>query len=264
MADKKLKILRVIENDKRKPLGDDIPEPLPQKSFRMGLIGYSGSGKTVVLNNLLLRFLKDKFDAIYIISPTICNDDSTRFLLDYAGKDNCYETYDDRIITHIIDVQKMADEFGEMGHVCLVIDDFITEVPQNAKIWGLFTKARHYNISIIIASQMWRKIPALARTQLTHIGYFRTANELELQKFIEEVVSNFTGSIDKSLELYMKATAQPYHFLYLDMNNFKMYKNLGDEMLFSKFNDDGSYNSEYTLPTLKKKSGKYIKPKDGL
>jgi hypothetical protein len=148
----------------------------------------------------------------------------------------------------------MSAEFGEMGHVCLVIDDFITEVGPNAKIWGLFTKARHYNISIIIASQMWRKIPALARTQLTHIGYFRTANELELEKFIEEVFINFTGSFQKSLDIYMKATEKPYNFLYLDLGDFKAYKNLGDELLFSKFNEDGSYNPEYTLPSLKKKS----------
>ena len=158
-------------------------------------------------------------------------------------------------------MQKMGDSMGEMGHVCLVIDDFITEVPQNAKIWGLFTKARHYNISIIIASQMWRKIPALARTQLTHIGYFRTANELELQKFIEEVIINYTGSAEKALDIYMKATAEPYNFLYLDMNNFKAYKNLGDELLFSKFNEDGSYNSEYSAPVIKtkKKSSNTIK-----
>ena len=261
MSSSKLNILPIKNDDRRQPLGKDIPEPLPQKSFRMGLIGYSGSGKTVVLNNILLRFLKDKFDAIYIISPTICNDDSTRFLVKYAGKDNCFESYDDKIITHIIDMQKMGDSMGVMGHVCLVIDDFITEVPQNAKIWGLFTKARHYNISIIIASQMWRKIPALARTQLTHIGYFRTANELELQKFIEEVIINYTGSSDKALDIYMKATAEPYNFLYLDMNNFKAYKNLGDELLFSKFNDDGSYNSEYSTPVIKtkKKSSNTIK-----
>lgn len=237
-----LKILPIKPDDKRKPYKTPPEEPLPQNCCRMAFIGLTNSGKTVCLNNILLRFMKDCFESIYIISPTIVNDESSRFLVEKAGEENCFENYSDRIVETIMDIQKEHLKItGEMPHIAVVVDDFITEVKQNAKIFGLFTKARHYNISLFICSQVLRALPLIARSQMSHICYFRNPNEKELEKFIEETLINFTGNKKKAYDIYKEATNTPYNFLFLDMKNMKLYQNF-EKLLFSKYKEDGTYN----------------------
>ena len=60
-------------------LADDIPSPLPSKTFNMVINGPSGSGKTNILINILHRrakngkrqSLRKVFDSIVIVSPSL-------------------------------------------------------------------------------------------------------------------------------------------------------------------------------------------------
>ena len=97
--------------------------------------------------------------------------------------------------------QETLKQLGNMQHILIIADDFINSLPQNSLFWSFFTKARHFLCNIFTMSQVWRKIPNVARTQLTHICYFRN-NHLELLKFIEEVMINFTGNKKKAIEIY--------------------------------------------------------------
>lgn len=239
---KNLKILPIKPDDKRKPFTNPPDEPLPNNCCRMAFVGLTNSGKTVALNNILLRFMKDCFESIFIISPTIVNDESSRFLVEKAGEENCFETYNDKIVENIIQTQKDSLKItGELPHVAVIVDDFITEVRPNAKIFGLFTKARHYNISLFICTQVLRALPLIARSQLSHVCYFRNPNEKELEKFVEETLINFTGNKQMAYQLYRDATNKPYNFLFLDIKKMKLYQNFEEE-IFSKYNEDGTYN----------------------
>jgi len=57
-------------------ISDSIPYPLPNKTFKIALIGKSGSGKTNLLRNLTEKLGKNsiyarKFSNVFYISPSI-------------------------------------------------------------------------------------------------------------------------------------------------------------------------------------------------
>mgnify|MGYP003144634372 CR=1 FL=1 len=223
-----------------------VPNPLPQKCFRWAYIGSSGSGKSVCAFNVCMRFMKGAFSQIYIISPTLVADESARFVIRLAGKKNCYEKYNDKIIQGIIKQQETLKELGNMEHILIIADDFINSLPENSAFWPFFTKCRHYMCSIFVMSQVWRKIPNVARQQLTHISYFRN-NHLELQKFIEEILINFTGNKRKAISIYNRCTTKPYEFAYLDLENYNIHHNFSRDPIYKKYNDDGTYTDEFNI-----------------
>ena len=243
--DEDLTILPIKEDPQlSKKFRSHVPQPLPQKCFRWAFIGNSGSGKSCCAFNICMRFMKGAFSQIYIISPTLVADESARFVCQLAGKKNCFEKYDDSIIENIMKQQETLKELGNMQHILIIADDFINSLPQNSLFWSFFTKARHFLCNIFTMSQVWRKIPNVARTQLTHICYFRN-NHLELLKFIEEVMINFTGNKKKAIELYNQCTANPYEFAFLDLEKQNIHYNLTKKPIFRKFAEDGRYSEEY-------------------
>ena len=58
------------------PTADIVDPRLPQPPFRWGVVGSSGSGKSVLLSNLLSQadLYRSVFDRIYVFSPTAKSD----------------------------------------------------------------------------------------------------------------------------------------------------------------------------------------------
>jgi len=246
-TDDELTILPIKEDPAlSKKFKTKIPKVLPQKCFRWAYIGASGSGKSCCAFNVCMRFMKGAFSQIYIISPTLVADESARFIVKLAGKKNCFERYDDKIIANIIKQQETMKELGNMQHILIIADDFINSLPNNSLFWSFFTKCRHFLCSIFTMSQVWRKIPNVARQQLTHICYFRN-NHLELLKFIEEVMINFTSNKKKAIQIYNLCTSKPYEFAYLDLVKHTIHHNFSKIPVYSKYNEDGTYSEEYKI-----------------
>ena len=83
----------------------ELPESIPDIYMGQLLItvGQIRSGKSTMLNSLILRksFYNDMFDNVTIISPTIQNDQTSRFLYEkYKG--SCYTEYSDEIIQNVV------------------------------------------------------------------------------------------------------------------------------------------------------------------
>ena len=179
------------------------------------------TGKSTILSNLLLNpnFYKDQFDLVYIISNTINNDRTSRFL-----KKEFPETiFDDlsridEIIQNIIDYQ---DSFprGEKPFIAVVLDDFLG-IKKSSKINFLATRARHYNIGLLIfSSQLFRGLETTIRQNATFVIMGSpNPNEKELLKMAEEFGDRYGGQ-KKFLEIYKKATPNKYDFLYLDLQS---------------------------------------------
>ena len=236
-----------ISKDDDKPTWErEIPLPLPGSGgecFVMTLIGPRSSGKSVVINNLCLRdeMLRGLFEEILIISPTIHSDSSSRFLIQEAGKENVYEAYSEDIIQGLINSVKDKDKH-ERSMKLIILDDVIGSIPKyNSLVYNLTSKARHWSISMIISSQNLRELPPVCRNNTTHWAFFRSGNLKEIEKMMEELGS--LGSKENCLALYQECVEEPHKFMYID-EKYNVYKTF-TEHIWSKFTEDGHYNTDF-------------------
>lgn len=228
-----LDILPVKEDGTEQKLSKPLHPHLPNiANGQVGiLISPVKTGKSTIISNLLLNpsFYKDQFDMVYIISNTINNDRTSRFL-----KEEFPETiFDDlnridEIIQNIIDYQ---DSFprGEKPFIAVVLDDFLG-IKKSSKINYLATRARHYNIGLLLfASQLFRGLETTIRQNATFaiIGS-PNPNEKEILKMSEEFGDRYGGQTN-FLKLYKEASKKKYGFLYLDLqsNPSKAYSGFG-------------------------------------
>jgi len=236
-----------LVKDEEKPTWErEIPEPLPGydgECFVFTLVGPRSSGKSVVINNLVLRdeMLRNLFSDIIIISPTIHSDSSSRFLIHEVGKDNVYEAYSEQIIQSLIDSVKDKDKM-ERSMKLIILDDVIGSIPKyNSLVYNLTSKARHWSISMIISTQNLRELPPVVRNNTTNWAFFRSGNLKEIGKMLEEMGS--LGSPENCFALYTACVEEPHKFMYID-NKFNVYKCF-TEHLWSKYTEDGHYNNDF-------------------
>ena len=181
-------------------------------------------GAFSLLSNLYLRdeFFGGLFDSVYIISNSIYNDSSSRFLKDEPYV-NCRDTYDDNEIQMIIDEQSSYEK-KDQPLISIVADDILGSLPKNAKLFQLFTRSRHYNIgNLIILTQMFRAVPNSVRNNLTYlIIFWNNHNEVELGKLNEEY-GHFCGN--RLVELYNEHILyEPYSFMYINFEKGEVWE----------------------------------------
>lgn len=159
----------------------------------MLIVGNSGSGKSVLLHNLLVRpeFYKRQFDKIFIFSPTCQMDDVQKSLRIPQAR-----TFDDLSLApqalELI-MRKQREKIEEVGNAkadiyALVFDDCIgdTKFMNSKPFINCFIKARHYNCSVFFLSQYFRRLPKICRLQASYLCFFAISNnesELLAQEF---------------------------------------------------------------------------------
>lgn len=143
-------------------------------------IAKKSGGKSTFIKQFLRMFNKS-FHEIYLISGTA-----------EANKeyDNLFEGVDDKMKVmetvandQIMSIMESRKEKGPKSDPTLIIfDDFIGEefsLKSNA-FEKLVSKGRHFNISIILATQQFKKVPPLTRTNAEYVVcYNTTATEIK-------------------------------------------------------------------------------------
>lgn len=223
--DADLTILPVKEDPTRHKLKYPIHPNLPDISTgQLGLlVGKVKSGKGVLISNLLMNknFYKDQFSMVYIISPTIYSDKTSRFLKN-AFPNTIYDKYSDKIIEDIIKYQESFPK-EERPFIAVVADDIVGSLSNSISnkpysLYSLLARYRHYNIGLmLIATQNLRSVPSIARANASFVMLSRTSNQKELEKITEEFGDSF-GSQKNFLKLYNEATREPYSWAYLNFN----------------------------------------------
>jgi hypothetical protein len=222
---------------------------LPIRSI---VAGPSGSGKGILLQNMVLDIYTDKhhkslFDRIYIMSPSVFVDQAWKPVIAFIEKNIChhsdkeplfFDSYQPDELLKIIDTQhkiiKYMKDAGKTNlfQILIIIDDFADDkqFSRNSPLLNmLFVRGRHQLISTIVSTQKINALAPLVRVNATELYIFRLRNVKDIDTLLEEFSALLT---DKKifLSIYQLATEQPYSFLYIKLTA----KTIND-MFFIKF-----------------------------
>ena len=210
-------------------------EILPKLPARMIAVASSTGGKSVLIQNLILKIYCGSFERIYIFSPSIHVDDTWTAVKKYisdvmkvdAEKEQIYyEEYDPVALKKIIETQHKVIDFQknnkqkELFNVLIVVDDFADDpkfVRYSNILHGLFTRGRHSAISCILSTQKYNVLAPIIRLNSSALFIFRLKNMNEVNSFLEK---NSALVDKKSLyDMYQQAVNDaPYSFLDLNTN----------------------------------------------
>lgn len=230
-----LKVLPLREiKDNKKKTKKEIHPNLPQIPFLLSIVGATGTGKSVAISNMLLnKFMyggaNHAFDRVYIFSPSIYLDKSSKHLLDAF---TCFSEYRDDILDGILHRQQEHDP-DEMPNICIILDDSIgtDAMARSSKISFFLSRYRHWNCSVIMSVQHFRSIVSLGRANSTDAIIFKIPNAKELEKINEEWGAMYENQF---LDLYKRATAERYGFLYLKLREIPpaAFKNFTEQLTY--------------------------------
>ena len=220
---------------------------VPKVPLRMILLAPSGSGKTVLLSNLILNIYRGCFERIFVFSPSIDIDKTWEPVKKHQeddmkavekGKEKLYfNHYDPADLEHIIDTQHKviklmkASNRKKLFSILIVIDDFADDAVftrQSKLLHSLYTRGRHNSISTIVSTQKFAAIHPIIRVNATSLVVYRLRNNRELESFLEEVSG--LSSKKELLSIYKTATEDEYAFLYVNLAARNVH-----EMFFKNF-----------------------------
>ena len=226
-----LKIIpyQIDKNDQKLPqlMREDV---IPRHPFRMLNSGASGSGKSMLVLNLLQRknFMKDFFDEIFLFSPT-ARGDQIQQLLDLSEDNICDELNDSGIeqLDYVFEKQnELVEEMGYLNSpkVLIIFDDVISSPRfMNSNTFKrCFIQGRHINLSVIINTQKYHAIPRTMRLNCTDVAFF-PSSQSEVARIAEEFTPP-SKTVKQFTTLINYATSEPYNFLYINTRAKRKYR----------------------------------------
>ena len=80
---------------------------------------------------------------------------------------------------------------------------------------GLYTKSRHFGLSVITASQKYNALALIVRLNTSSLYIFKLKNMAEVDAFVQEQ----SALVDKKTvyDIYKLATEEPYSFLFVKL-----------------------------------------------
>ena len=189
---------------------------MPSDTFRMLMCGPSGCGKTNTLMHMLYNLLY--FDKIYLFSKNL-QQPKYRKLLETFEPISKEVGYD--VIEESNDEIIPLDQLDSDNQKIVIFDDFVCERNQKPLV-QYFIGGRHKNCSVIYLSQSYYLTPKDIRLNCSHFCIFDSPSSNETSRMCREV------NVPKGK--FLKATAEPYSFAYIDKINKTMRKNFNENI----------------------------------
>ena len=190
----------------------------PDHSFRILIIGGSGSGKTNVLLNLIEN--QQDIDKIYLYAK-YPHEAKYKYLInkrESAGINH----FNDRkaFIEYSNDMRNVYKFFNEYNldkenKILIVFDDIVADITSrkklNSVVIELFIGGRKLNIYLVFITQSYFKAPKDGRLNSYHFFITKTLNKRELQ----QTAINHSPDIktEDFINIYRKCTAETHSFL---------------------------------------------------
>lgn len=207
---------------------------VPRCPFRMIVCGPSGSGKSILLQQLILNVYRDAFSRVFIFSPSVHIDSTWLPIRDFIrkhlkvdlDKEECmFDHLDNGKLEEIIETQKRITQAQKnrgdkkLFGIAIYLDDVADDVSitrYNTLLWSLYVRGRHWGISVCTATQKFRALANIIRINITALCIFRLRSQLEIDALLEELSALY----DKRtlLKMYTIATEAPHAFWYIDLS----------------------------------------------
>lgn len=221
-------------------LSEELVEPL--SSFRSGfnllIAGYSGSGKTSLLVNLLSKpkkqgirqSFKNLFSNIVVVSPSLHTLKNNVFK-DLADEkqykefneemlDNFYELLDKIKAEEIAEAEEQ-DRPPEPQYTLLILDDVASSLRKNKKLEqrfiNLLQNRRHLGyggVSVISIVQSVVQVAPQHRNNLSHLITFKPKNKKEEERIYTEFVNQPNKFMDDFFNYFFQ---DKYDFMLIDL-----------------------------------------------
>lgn len=196
---------------------------IPRHPFRMYIVGSSGSGKSNLVLNLLTRptFYKDYFENIVVISPTALNID-TSYEVMQLPEENFFQPEEEVLERIKVLQEERIDKAGgdkrKVPKMLIIFDDIVSHKSFcNSPIFLQFAvMSRHWNISLMILSQAYHRIPKSVRLQMSSVVYFKGSN-----KELDVLADDFSApgiSMKKFKTIISKSTNKRFDFFFVDIH----------------------------------------------
>ena len=179
---------------------------MPDKPFRLLIIGNSGCGKTNLLYHMIMKPLL-YYDQIHLYAKNL-EQEKYKHMIETMNNISKEVGYD--IMHYNNDEIKPVDSLDSDSQKIVIFDDFICDKNQKPLI-DYFIRSRHKNCSVIYLSQSFYKTPKDIRLNCSHyIVYdFPSVNE-------RNMISRELNTTKEQKQTRTKATRKPYSFLYVD------------------------------------------------
>jgi len=186
-----LKIDKLETKQKDEVVSNPNCHIIPKHPARVLFNGSSGSGKTNLIINMLLKpqMYCGYFNAIYLFSQSYSNDDIWQNL--QLPENMVFENFSEAALQKLINLQNMMiDKYGfaNSPKILFVFDDIIDDSTyyRSKALKTLFTRGRHLNSSVWFSTQEYVKTPPTLRKNMSDMIIFQPTNDQELERIVSE------------------------------------------------------------------------------
>jgi hypothetical protein len=179
---------------------------MPEYPFKLVICGPSNCGKSVLVLNMIFKFLV--YDTITIIGETVTQQAKYKIFSDLA------ELFPEKFkMMPTVGKLKMKKYNKDLTNIVLIDDCQECSKSDEKTFNELFTLGRHYNINSIFLSQDYYKTGIRCRANTTHFIFFKINSQKQINRIHKELAAELTKS--EFLALFIDATQNDNEFSFL-------------------------------------------------
>jgi len=223
----------VAKTTRNKCISKTIKEPCVNICHSAFIIGQPNSGKSNLLNSMLLdkNQYRQCFDEIHLICPESSRDCfGEKSALTLVHKDRTHDLLDEDTIAKVYreckSLKEAGDEEGKNRYSLIVIDDCMSELRNKYTLYWLkriMANHRHLHTTIWITSQSYLGIPKAVREIVRCVYHFKIHSLKELERVHWEILPQYKNKELEELLQYI--FDEKYNFFMIDKYENMITKN---------------------------------------